>query len=153
MEGAPFQLKELFAALADDVGFTQPGRRVLASVEPESLGLSANEELLRRALDNLVSNALKYTPVDAPLHLEARLDGNQGVRIRVRDEGPGVPEEQLGRLTEPFTRGRGQKQDGFGLGLSIVRRAVERLGGSLALRNHPDGGLEGEIRLPGRLRV
>lgn len=153
VEGAPFQLKELFAALADDVGFTQPGRRVLASVEPESLGLSANEELLRRALDNLVSNALKYTPVDAPLHLEARLDGNQGVRIRVRDEGPGVPEEQLGRLTEPFTRGRGQKQDGFGLGLSIVRRAVERLGGSLALRNHPDGGLEGEIRLPGRLRV
>jgi signal transduction histidine kinase len=57
----------------------------------------------------------------------------------------------LGRLTEPFTRGRTQQQDGFGLGLSIVRRATERLGGTLKLRNHPDGGLEAMIRLPARL--
>jgi signal transduction histidine kinase len=151
VEGPPFALGELFDAIAGDVGFTQPERVLDVSVEPESLQLRANEDLLRRALDNLISNALKYTPVEAPVHLGARLTERRELLLWVRDEGPGVPEALLGRLTEPFTRGRTQQQDGFGLGLSIVRRATERLGGTLKLRNHPDGGLEAMIRLPARL--
>jgi len=151
VEGNSFSLQELFSELAEDVRFTQPDRPLEVRVEPATLRLHANEELLRRALDNLVSNALKYTDVEVPLHLEARQNSRRELLLWVRDEGAGVPEELLGRLTEPFIRGRGQQADGFGLGLSIVRRAVERLGGSLQLRNHPEGGLEGEIRLPARL--
>lgn len=151
IEGPSFRLDELFRDLADDVHFTQPERPVNRDLGSASLSLHANEELLRRALDNLVSNALKYTATEVPIHLGARLEERGDLLLWVRDEGQGVPEEQLGRLTEPFTRGRVQQQNGFGLGLSIVRRAVERLGGTLTLCNHPDGGLEALIRLPSRL--
>jgi len=71
--------------------------------------------------------------------------------IEVRDRGPGVPDEELGRLFEPFHRvseARERSSGGVGLGLAITRRAVEWHGGTVTARNHPDGGLEVTIRLP-----
>ncbi len=71
--------------------------------------------------------------------------------VKVRDHGPGVPEEHLESLFEPFTRvgeARDRKSGGAGLGLAIARRAVEVHRGTVSARNHPGGGLEVEIRLP-----
>lgn len=148
VEGKPFGLSRMVADIREDMKFTQPERVLESSVLPEALMLGINGELLRRALDNLVSNALKYTPVDTPLSLQARLLSGDGVEIRFRDRGPGVEEALLARLTEPFVRARKGEGDGYGLGLSIARRALERLGGSLRLCNHPEGGLEAVIVLP-----
>jgi len=71
--------------------------------------------------------------------------------VSIRDHGPGVPEEHLGTLFEPFARvadARERATGGAGLGLAITRRAVEIHGGTVSARNHPDGGLEISIRLP-----
>lgn len=145
-EGAPFAVAELLDELRADVAFTQPERPLSVSVQPENLRLALNEELLNAALSNLISNALKYTPADTLLALQAVRD-RDAVRLTVRDRGAGVDEALLARITDPFVRGR-SGSDGYGLGLSITRRAIERLGGRLSMRNHPDGGLEAVIQLP-----
>ena len=69
-------------------------------------------------------------------------------RLDIRDHGPGVAAEHLARLGEPFFRAPGQSSTGHGLGLAIARRAAERLGGSLVLSNHAQGGLLASLLLP-----
>jgi two-component system sensor histidine kinase CpxA len=71
--------------------------------------------------------------------------------IRVRDAGPGVDELQLESIFDPFTRtadARERGSGGFGLGLAIARRAMQIHGGDAFARNHPEGGLEVNLRLP-----
>jgi signal transduction histidine kinase len=75
------------------------------------------------------------------------------VAIRVRDRGPGIPAEELERVFEPFYRvesSRNRDSGGTGLGLSIARDIAQAHGGSLTLRNLPDGGLEATLMLPRR---
>lgn len=68
--------------------------------------------------------------------------------ISIRDHGPGVANEHLSQLSEPFFRAPGQTAAGHGLGLAIARRAAERHGGRLHLANHPDGGFVASLHLP-----
>lgn len=145
--GPRFMLKELFEELRADALFAHSTRHLEVHLEPEDIALEVNESLLSRALSNGLSNALKYTPEDAVIEMEARRLPDKRVEIRLRDHGDGVSEALLARLTEPFVRGSGGHGDGYGLGLSIARRAVERLGGEIHLRNHPEGGLEMRIVL------
>ena len=103
---------------------------------------------LKRCLRNLVDNALKFAQ-RAAIEVE---DGDALV-ILVSDEGPGIPEEFLERVFEPFYRlesSRNRDTGGTGLGLSIARDVVQAHGGSLTLRNRPEGGLIAELRLPRR---
>ncbi|MBW6527981.1 HAMP domain-containing protein [Sphingomonas sp. RHCKR7] len=103
----------------------------------------------KRALVNLVENALHYG-TRARLTL---LPGDAALTIRVEDDGPGIPDDQLTRVLEPFVRldlARGRDTVGFGLGLSIVQLAVAAEGGTLALSNRAEGGLRAEIVLPRR---
>ena len=103
---------------------------------------------LKRCLRNLVDNALKFGQ-RATIGVE---DGDALV-IRVADEGPGIPEEFLERVFEPFYRlesSRNRDTGGTGLGLSIARDVVQAHGGSLTLRNRPEGGLIAQLRLPRR---
>lgn len=96
---------------------------------------------LRRCLDNLVSNAVRYGQ-RALITVE---DGDDAVTLRVRDEGPGIPEDELEKVFEPYYRldkSRGREGGGSGLGLGIARSIAAAHGGSLTLRNHPQGGLE-----------
>ncbi len=102
---------------------------------------------LKRALRNLISNALRY-------------GGNAAVSVgqepgaivlRVQDDGPGIPEDRIGAMTEPFVRGessRSRATGGAGLGLTLARAVAEERGGALVLANRPSGGLTAEIRLP-----
>jgi two-component system, OmpR family, osmolarity sensor histidine kinase EnvZ len=102
---------------------------------------------LRRTLGNLLENALHYG-ANACLRLDA---SEAQVRIRVEDDGPGIPEDQLDRVLQPFARLDGARQrntKGLGLGLAIAARAVANEGGTLRLYNRTSGGLCAEILLP-----
>lgn len=114
---------------------------------PDHLEVSVRAAGLKRALINLVENAIRYGD-RAFLSLEAR-DG--AIVLCVEDDGPGIPDDQLARVTEPFVRldtARGRDTPGFGLGLATVQRLVEAEGGTLTLANRPGSGLAAEIMLP-----
>lgn len=111
----------------------------------EPATVQADGELLRRAVENVVRNGLRYEPAGS--NLEVRVDG---ARIRVRDHGPGVPPESLGRIFDPFYRvesHRGRDSGGVGLGLAIAKRALALHKGSIDARN-ANPGLEVTITLP-----
>lgn len=131
-------------------------RRLLHDYEPlgETIALSgggaavdARPAALRRALANLVDNALKYGR-DVAVEIE---DSPGHVAIHVCDRGPGIPEEHLHRVTYPFYRvesSRNRETGGAGLGLAIAKDIVEGQGGELLLENRDGGGLCATIRLP-----
>ncbi len=102
---------------------------------------------LRRALVNLIDNAVKYGQL-----AEVVVERPPGVvRVRIRDNGPGIPEDELARVLEPFYRiesSRSRSSGGTGLGLTIARNIAEQHGGSLTLANRPQGGLEVTVVLP-----
>lgn len=106
---------------------------------------------LKRAIGNLLDNAMFYGDGDQPVEvrMEAAEDGS--VVLSVRDHGPGVPEAALARLGQPYTRldhGAAMRKEGLGLGLSIVREIVADHGGTVRFRNHPEGGFEVRLALP-----
>jgi signal transduction histidine kinase len=109
--------------------------------------LAVRPQALGRCLVNLVDNALKYAG-------EARLvvaDTPDRLEIIVRDAGPGIPDDQLEQVFEPFYRvedSRSRETGGSGLGLSIARSVVRAHGGDLVLVNRPGGGLDAIVRLP-----
>ncbi len=101
---------------------------------------------LKRMLDNLISNALRYG--GAPLALRTEV-GEKAVHLVLRDHGPGIDEADLPQLLQPFVRGESARTtQGSGLGLAIVARIVRMHHGQLDIRNHPEGGLEVAITLP-----
>ena len=71
-----------------------------------------------------------------------------GLKISIRDHGPGVSEEWLAQLGDSFFRVPGQVQQGYGLGLAIAKRAIEQHGGTLSFNNHPGGGFIVSVQLP-----
>jgi protein-histidine pros-kinase len=99
---------------------------------------------LRRCLTNLLENALRYGE-----HVLVRLDDAADVlTIEVQDDGPGIPQDQLDLVFEPFVRldsSRNKATGGVGLGLSIARQAAQQCDGELSLRNHAAGGLIASI--------
>jgi signal transduction histidine kinase len=102
---------------------------------------------LKRAIGNLLDNALYYGE-RAEISVHATADT---VVIQVRDHGPGVPEDALPSLFDPYVRlvhGRSQNETGMGLGLGIARSVIQAHGGTLVLENHPEGGLKATITLP-----
>lgn len=101
--------------------------------------MSAAPALLAIALRNLIDNALRYGADGGCVRVESSYLSDGGVRIAVRDDGPGVPYEQHRRLVERFFRILGTEQTGSGLGLSIVERIVALHGAKL----HFEGGLRG----------
>ena len=102
---------------------------------------------LRRCLTNLVENAIRYGG-RATIELE---DTAKQVVVRIVDDGPGMPDEELERAFEPFYRGersRSRETGGTGLGLGIARNIARAHGGELVLKNRPGGGLEAHLSLP-----
>jgi signal transduction histidine kinase len=148
-------LDELLAAIAQDAAFEAEatGRRVIwggsAAVE-----VDGDPVLLRAAIENVVRNAIRHTPPDTAVTMALTLEPGHAV-VEICDGGPGVPEEELGRLFQPFTRvgeARERASGGFGLGLAISRQSVEAHGGRIAAANTAAGGLCVSLRLPLPLR-
>ena len=116
---------------------------------PFAVALTGDEELLRRAIENVIRNAIRYAPSGTPIDIELRRSGGMA-EVSVRDYGPGVPEEALPRIFDPFYRvdpDRNRASGGLGLGLAIARRAVELHKGTLTARNASPG-LRVTIDLP-----
>ena len=115
--------------------------------QPSGMTVRAKPLALKRALGNLLDNALFYGQ-RAEISVS---DEGGSVVVRVRDHGPGVPEEAIASLFDPYVRlehGRDQNDNGLGLGLGIARGVIEAHGGRLELSNHPEGGLVAAVRLP-----
>jgi two-component system phosphate regulon sensor histidine kinase PhoR len=110
---------------------------------------------LRRILEHLVDNALKYTPDGGRVTVRVQPEG-EGALIQVEDTGPGIGAEHLPRLFERFYRvdtARSRELGGTGLGLSIVRHLADSMGASVRVASVVGQGSTFEVRLPARLQI
>ena len=140
----------LLASVADDARFEAraQGRGLRFEGHPPALLLWAHGELLLRAFENVVRNAVKFTAEGSTVEIEARADAD-ALRVRVADRGPGLSGAALQRVFEPFVRDESSgRTEGFGLGLAIARRAVEAHGGALSAQHREGGGLVLCFELP-----
>jgi signal transduction histidine kinase len=156
-EGDPNSLRRDLVRLDELVQQTVDDSRIEAGARGCELNykksgpvtVAGDPELLRRAVENVIRNAIRYSPRAAAV--EVSLARNNGsVTVDVRDYGPGVPEEALPRLFDAFYRvepDRNRNSGGIGLGLSITRRAIELHKGSIRARN-AEPGLDVEMELP-----
>ena len=147
---------ELLREVADDARFeaaAAQARPVTIALHAEAVDacrIAGRAELLHRAFDNVVRNALRHAAVPGVVAIDARLaaDG-RSLAIVVSDNGTGVPANELPSLFEPFFRGTNATgSSGHGLGLALARSVVAAHGGTIAAANRPEGGLSIEIALP-----
>ena len=128
--------------------------RSVRIIKSESCSIAGVEELLRSAIENVVRNAVRFTPEGTAVEVRLRTSNGYADHyavISVRDRGKGVPDEALEKIFRPFYRAEDardrQSGGGTGLGLAITERAVRMHGGSVQAANAPDGGLSVEMRL------
>ncbi len=141
----------LLLAVVDDA-------RVQAEARHQHIALGAlprwhacvDGELMGRALDNVLRNALKFSPDGATVHIAAQVDAATGAWVcQIADDGPGVPPHLCEAIFEPFTRAPGsQHLPGTGLGLAIARRVLSWHGGHISAQGRVGGGLCVCIALP-----
>jgi signal transduction histidine kinase len=147
---SPIDLAALCRTVADEAADARPELAEAITFDgPERLTVRARPIALKRAIANLVSNALAYGGA-ARLTLSAREGG--AVRLAVEDDGPGIPEAELEGVFAPFKRleaSRNRETGGTGLGLTIARNILRAHGGDVVLANRPGGGLRAVASLPG----
>lgn len=152
-----FSVANVVEQLLPDVDYEAKGRNCQVSfVNADSNGseVSGNPELLGRAIENVIRNAIAYTAEGTSVEIELshRVQaGKDLVVLQVKDRGPGVPEAALKSIFHPFYRLDGSRQrstGGFGVGLAITERAVQLHGGDVVATNAAEGGLVVEMRLP-----
>ena len=145
----PVRLDELIRVIVDDVHIEAERHRIALTLDLCEAELEGNPELLRRAIENIVRNAIRYSPEDSSVQVMLRRTETL-YRLSVRDFGSGVPEEALIHIFDPFYRvekDRGRTSGGVGLGLAIAKRAVELHHGLMRAFNQ-NPGLVVEIDLP-----
>jgi signal transduction histidine kinase len=116
---------EAFEARAAEQGIA-----LVLDPEPPNVIVQADEERVLQLIDNLVGNALKFTPSGGQVSIGAFIDNNE-LRVTVTDTGPGITEEQRARLFDRFWQARGADRRGLGLGLPIAKGIAEAHGGRL----------------------
>lgn len=150
--GRAVDLAGLVAEVARDAEFEAcAANRHVRADAAEGLLVAGNRELLRRALENVVRNAVRYTREETCVEVVLERGDGAAAVVRVRDFGPGVPEGELADIFRAFYRvgeARDRQSGGTGIGLAIAEKTVTLHGGSICARNLAAGGLEVEIRLP-----
>jgi two-component system sensor histidine kinase CpxA len=140
------ELRTLVEQLVEDARVEAEPRGVRLELRAEECVVTGDPELLRRAVENVLRNAIRYAPEGSAVEVAVTAQGG----VRIRDYGPGAPEAELGRLFEPFyrvERDRDRASGGAGLGLAIARRAVALHGGTIAAENAGPG-LAVTLRIP-----
>jgi signal transduction histidine kinase len=153
LERQPIELAHLIEEIVEDADFEARSRKRsvrIGSVQPCTV--NGNEGLLRSAIENIVRNAVRYTPENSEVILTLEQDESvRQARVIVRDYGVGVPVESLHRIFQPFYRvayARERQTGGVGLGLAITQRAATWHSGEVTAENADDGGLIVRLRLP-----
>ncbi len=144
-EQEPVDLCALVRALVEDANLDQ--HRVTLEAPPQ-LTCTLNRTQIARAVENIISNALKYSP--AVVDVRINMVGGQAC-VDIEDRGPGIPEAMLKKVFEPFVRtdaARSREQGGWGLGLAIAAKAIQLHGGRLEAINRDGGGLRVTLTLP-----
>jgi len=147
-----FDLDEAIEEVVRDANFEGAAKNCTVDLHGSaSASVNGNRELLRSAVENVLRNAVRYSPPGEPVDVSvARADS--GVVVLVRDRGPGVPTADLERIFEPFYRvaeSRDRDTGGEGIGLAITSQVMKAHGGSAAAANRQGGGFEVRLSLPG----
>lgn len=155
LEPTQLQLDDLVRQVVEDARFESKAHNILITDQIENtVNIWGDPQLLHSAIDNVIRNALRFSPENGELNIQLTTNKGEAL-IEICDQGPGVPEDKLERLFDPFYR-LDQSNSGAGLGLNIARHAVTAHKGDIRAYNRPEGGLCVRIRLPlnqhGRLR-
>jgi signal transduction histidine kinase len=145
----PFDLADLIHDIAEDAGIeAEPKGCVIALDLPESLTVFGNIELLRRAFENVLRNAIRHSPASFPIEVKSGKESGFAC-LSIEDQGGGVAHSELEAIFEPFYRAANAKRfEGYGLGLTISRQVLKLHGGSVYAENRGNGGFAIQIRLP-----
>ena len=146
------ELADFVEGIVSDADFEAGAhKRSVSIVHAEMWRLTGDRELLREAIENIVRNAIRYTPEGTAVTVDAHRAGTSEYCIAIRDCGPGVPAEHMEAIFEPFYRApqrNGPDSAGFGIGLAIAKRAIGLHHGTITARNLTEGGFEITIHLP-----
>jgi two-component system sensor histidine kinase CpxA len=147
-----FDLTELLQDLVETVNYetSEEHRSIGLDLQPRLL-INADRELLWRAFENLLRNAVIHSGDAEGIRICARRITDDEIRVDVQDSGKGIPEVHVGRIFEPFYRvdeSRTRSSGGHGLGLAIAASAIRRHGGRISAANREAGGLEVRVVLP-----
>ena len=142
-------LAELLRTILDDSADARPDLQDVLNYEgPAHMPIQARSLSLKRALTNLVNNAVNYA---ASARVRLLPPENRMIVVHIEDDGPGIPVGELDRVFEPFHRGepsRNRETGGVGLGLPIARNIIRAHGGDIALVNRVEGGIRATVTLP-----
>jgi two-component system, OmpR family, sensor kinase len=150
-EREAFDVGEVIDEVVRDAEFegTAKGCRVETRGAARSV-VSGSRELLRSAIENVLRNAVRYSPQGAPVEVAVERNA-AGLTIAIRDRGPGVPAAELERIFEPFYRvakSRDRDSGGEGIGLAITSQVMKAHGGTARAENRAGGGFEVRLNLP-----
>ncbi|HMI73231.1 MAG TPA: ATP-binding protein, partial [Steroidobacteraceae bacterium] len=150
-EREPFELDEVIEEVVRDANFEGAMKNCRVNLQGvTNEAVLGNRELLRSAIENVLRNAVRYSPNDRSVEvLVAR--ARSGLEILIRDHGPGVPPADLERIFEPFYRvaeSRDRDSGGEGIGLAITSQVMKAHGGCANAVNAPGGGFEVRLSLP-----
>lgn len=145
----PVDMAELLADIVEDARFEAEARHVVIAYDAGDMAeIRGNSELLHRAIENVLRNAIRYSPAGGRVGVGAGKRG-QVFQVRIEDQGPGVEADELEAIFKPFFRGRAARPgDGHGLGLAIARRVMRVMGGDIQATRGAAGGLVVEIEIP-----
>jgi signal transduction histidine kinase len=151
IEREPVDLVEMLSVIVDDAQFEaqMKGCRVSLQTCPTFVS-HVSGELLYRCFENVIRNAVRHTGPNTTVVVLAGGCDTDCLTVQITDQGPGVENQRLQSIFQPFERGLNEASVGFGLGLAIASRAVEIHGGTILARNEQSGGLTVEISLPHR---
>nr|WP_232341046.1 sensor histidine kinase [Halomonas pacifica] len=143
-------LTDLLDSVIDDARYEYPDHRLDAELPAQAAIHGSSQRALAQAVENVIRNACHYTPAGGRVRVALSAEAH-GYRLTVEDQGPGVPDDQLERIFQPFYRtaqARDDKPDGHGLGLALARRQLEAVGGWVRAENRPAGGLRMTLWFP-----
>ena len=151
IEREPFDMDEMMQEIVHDANFEGAAKGCTVSIAGAAgRRVNGNRELLRSAIENVLRNAVRYSPPGARVEVAVQ-SGGSGLAVSIRDRGPGVPQADLERIFEPFFRvaeSRDRDSGGEGIGLAITSQVMRAHGGSATAANRAEGGLEIRLGLP-----
>jgi signal transduction histidine kinase len=137
----PCEIGQIARKAAERFAPVMQDRHLHCDVPPDPVVVNCDEDVIRRVLENLISNAIKFTPTDGTIRVTVE-SGDRDAAISVSDNGPGIPPEQYKHIFEKFgqTDGGAKQQHSTGIGLAFCRLAVEAHLGKIGVESQPGKG-------------